>query len=155
MLNRNLRHKISFARISFDSVRLGILLVGIIALWGIVYLGLNSEATITGQRVHDLQDKLDRISHENAQLEYDIAALLQPSRMAERATALGLRPATISQTVYFNVKNYPTSAASVTYESQPTTRKLRPSDLTSWWNDLLARVGLGGGLRAAEATTNQ
>ncbi len=154
MFKRNLHNKISFNRISFDNARLWVLLIGIIALWGIVYLGLNSHAAVTGQHVHELQDKFDRVSRENAQLEYDIAARLQPSRIAERATALGLHPATISQTVYINVKNYPTPAASVTYESQPTTRKLRTSDLASWWHDLLASVGLGGGLRAAEATTN-
>lgn|SRR5574341_48526 len=154
MSNRNWQNKNSFTRISFDNVRLWVLLVGLIALWGIVYLGLNSESAVTGQRVHDLQDKLDRVNRENAQLEYDIAALLQPSRMAERATALGLHPATISQTIYITVKNYPTRATSVAHEAQPTATTLRSFDLASWWNDLLASVGLGGGLRAAEATTN-
>lgn len=154
MFRQNVHNKISFNRISFDNARLWVLLIGILALWGIVYLGLNSQAVVTGQHVHELQDKLDRVNRENAQLEYDIAARLQPGRIAERATALGLHPATISQTVYISVKNYPTRAASVARDAQRTTTTSRPFALASWWNDLLASVGLGGGLGAAEATTN-
>jgi len=127
-----------------------LLLVGLIALLGSVYLGQNGQATMTGRRAQDLQEQLDRIERENAQLEVEIAKLTLPSRVAERGKALGFRPATITQTVFIVVKNYPV-------DSKPaappvTAAPASSSGLTALWNDLLTWIGLSPAAQTVEAT---
>src|SRR5512140_3708457 len=67
--------------ISFDNARAWLLVIATVILLGVVYMGQASQAAITGQRIHDKQEKLDRILRENAQLEADIAVLMAPSRI--------------------------------------------------------------------------
>ncbi len=138
---------------SLDSIRALLIMLGVLALLGVIYLTQSSQATMTGQRAQDLQTRLDRLKRENAQLEYEIAVLTTPSKIAERARALGLHPATTAQTVFVTVKDYPISAP----KPAPATVDLTvssPDSLTTLWNELLLRLGLAPIGRTVEATTN-
>ena len=138
------------SQISTASVRPLLLLVGVIALLGLVYLGQNGQATVTGRRAQDLAQQLDTIKHENAQLEVEIAQLTLPSRIADRARALGFRPATISQTVYVVVKNYPAGPAPAV--AKPATTTAASSGVSTFWNDVLTWMGLPPTSQTVEAT---
>ncbi len=140
---------------SFSTVRAVALLLGLLALVGMIYLGQSSQATLTGQHVQDLQEQLERFKRENAQLEYDIAVLSAPDKIAGRARALGLHPATIAQTVFIRVKNYPVMPKAVPAVNQPPTiPSTSDSFIAVLWNEFLARLGLGSSVRTVEATTN-
>jgi cell division protein FtsL len=142
--------------VSFGSVRALILLLGLLALIGMIYLGQSSQATVTGQHVQNLQEQLDRLNRENAQYQYDIAVLTTPSKIAERARALGLRPATSAQMVFLTVKNYPISVAKITHTpiDQSITASSSDSGVAVLWQEFLVRLGLSSSARTVEATTN-
>lgn len=92
---------------------------------------------------------------ENAQLEADIAVLMAPSRIEARARAMGLHLAGPDQIKYLTIKNYPAEPAKpglATRTSPAPATTASFSDLVSWWNDLLARVGLQNP-HTAEATS--
>ncbi len=138
--------------IRFDNVRSWLLVITTVILVGAVYMGQTRQAAITGQRVHDKQDRLERLMQENAQLEADIAALMAPSRIEARAKALGLHLAGPDQIKYVTIKNYPVEPARPV-ASQPPVVAAEPSiDFFSWWNNLLDRVGLSTP-HSAEATS--
>ncbi len=138
--------------VSFSNVRTVIVLLILLVLIGFIYVGQSTQATLNGQRVQDLQTQLDRLNRENAQLEYDIAAMTTPSKIADRARALGLRPATPQQMVFITVKNYPITAKAAPV---PKTNATPTSDssLLNLWNELLARLGLAPSPRTVEATS--
>ncbi len=138
----------------FDTVRTWLLVILTVILVGAVYMGQTRQAAITGQRVHDKQDQLERIMQENAQLEADIAVLMAPSRIEARARAMGLHLAGPDQIKYLTIKNYPAEPkpGSATGQSTALATTAPSSDLVSWWNDLLARVGLQNP-HTAEATS--
>ncbi len=142
---QELRHSFSFSQ-----TRLLIWLVGVLALVGLIYLGQSSQAVVTGARVLELQAELERLQRTNAELEYEIATLTTPARLAERARALGLRPATMSQTIYIVVPDYPASSRLVRRVSAS---PVASPDFSSGtlWDDWLTRLGLGRA-GAAEAT---
>ena len=128
----------------FDNIRSWLLVILTVILVGAVYMEQTRQAAITGQRIHDKLDQLERISQENAQLEADIAALMAPSRIEARARALGLHLAGSDQIKYLTVKNYPTESAKpglTTGQLPAGAKTASSSDLVSWWNDLLARAG--------------
>lgn len=127
-----------------------LLLIGLIALLGLIYLGQNGQATMTGRRTQELNDQLERIKRENAQLETEIAQLTLPSRIAERGKAIGFRPATITQTVFVVVKNYPVESKPVV--ASPAPAPANANDLAALWNDLLAFMGLTPAANTVEAT---
>lgn len=138
------------SHVSFSNVRTLSVLLGLLILFGLVYVGQSTQATLNGQRAQDLQDKLERLNRENAQLQYEIATLSAPVKIAERARALGLHPATPSQMVFLTVKNYPTSAkltAPVTTAPTLTTNHSPVDQILMW-------LGLTPGPRTAQATTN-
>ena len=147
MSSRVIKTKNFNSQLSSGTLRGLLLLVGLIALLGFIYLGQNGQATMTGRRALDLQERLDRIKRENAQLEVEIAQLTLPSRIADLGKALGFRPATFTQTVFVVVKNYPV-------ESKPAAAVAASSsfDPAVWLNDLLAQVGLAPTARTVEAT---
>ncbi|MCX7837945.1 MAG: hypothetical protein N2559_00590 [Anaerolineae bacterium] len=93
--------------VDFDLARTLLILVGVIALVGLLYLAQSTHATLTGKRVVKLQQRLEMLRRENAQLEYEIAVLTAPHRIAERATRLGLRPLTPTQAKYIVITDYP------------------------------------------------
>ncbi len=135
--------------------RLAILILGLFALLALTWLTINTQMVLVGQRVRDLEAKLDRVNHENAKLEYDIAVLTQPKRIVERAFALGLRPAMPGQTTYLSLKYTPRDAVA---QAQPmeTTQSLSRSapghDLAAWWVEWLSWLGLSADTRTAEAS---
>lgn len=109
------------SRGNFDLARTLLVLVGVIALVGLLYLAQSAQATLTGRRVVKLQERLEHLRRENAQLEYEIAVLAAPQRIAERAARLGLRPLTPAQAKYVVVTDYPvtSSTASSALTSAP------------------------------------
>lgn len=125
---------------NFDLARALLLLMGLIALLGLLYLTQSAQATMTGKRVVKLQERLEQLRRENAQLEYEIAVSSAPPRIAERATRLGLRPLTPSQVHYVVIKDYPLMSSSV--PSKAVMRVVPPSPLDVWRDALLARWGV-------------
>jgi len=131
-----------------NTLRALLLLVGLISLLGLVYLGQNGQATMTGRKAQDLQTQLERVERENAQLEIENAQFTLPSKIAERARAMGFHPATITQTVFIVVKNYPIDLKT----SSPSVPASVPSGGSSLWDDLLTWVGLAPTGGTVEAT---
>jgi cell division protein FtsB len=140
------------SQISTGNLRGLLLLVGLVALLGLIYLGQNGQATMTGHRAQDLQEQLDRINRENAQLEVEIAQLTLPARIADRARALGFRPATITQTVFVVVKNYPVDAKPAAAPLAAAATTSSSFDLGTVWNGILNWVGLAPAAQTVEAT---
>lgn len=101
------------SRGNFDLARTLLVLVAVIALVGLLYLTQSTQATLTGKRVMKLQERLEHLRRENAQLEYEIAVLTAPNRIAERAARLGLRPLTPAQVKYVVVTDYPVASSAV------------------------------------------
>ncbi len=125
--------------LNWGTIRALAALVGLVALLGMIYLGQSSQATVTGQRVLELQDRLEQTKRANAQIEYEIAMLTTPDKVAERARRLGFRPATVSQVIYLVVKDYPVAPV----KSQPALDGT-PAPINSWdawWLAALARLG--------------
>jgi hypothetical protein len=151
MANRVIKTKQFDSQISTGNLRGLLLLVGLIALIGLIYLGQNGQATMTGRRAQDLQDQLTRLRRENAQLEVEIAALTLPTRIADRARVLGFRPATITQTVFVVVKNYPVDAKPAIAPAPPVAAAFS-FDAASLWNGILNWVGLPPAGQTVEAT---
>jgi hypothetical protein len=127
------------SRLAMSRTRLGVLLLGLIVLWGMTWLGLSTRIAVEGQRVRELDDQVDMVLRQNAQLEYDIAVLTQPDRIAKRATALGLRPASSTQIVYLDIKYPPRAAFSGT---APLIELPVQFDLGLVWHNALALLGL-------------
>lgn len=125
--------------VSFGTVRTLILMLALLALLGIVYMAQSSQATLTGQRVQELREQLVRLDREIDQLEYEIAVQSAPSKIAERARALGLHPPTLAQTTFVQVKNYPVASPPPVASSPPTTNA---SFIETLWQQLLARLGI-------------
>ena len=137
---------------NFSIARALLLLVGLIALLGMIYLMQSSQATMTGTHLIELQGKLERLRRENAQLEYEIAVLTAPDRIADRARRLGLRPATITQTTYIAVKNYPVLPRKPTPRAEPADTLTASNSIDLLWNELLSRLGLVSNARTVEAS---
>ena len=138
---------------NFSLARALLLLVGLIALLGMIYLTQSSQATMTGTHALELQDKLEHLRRENAQLKGEIAALTAPERIAKIAKRLGLGPATITQTNFIAVKYSPV----VPPKSAPRNGELAspPTASNSFellWNELLSRLGLLSNGRTVEAS---
>jgi cell division protein FtsL len=142
--------------VSFSNLRTCILLLGLLALFGLIYVGQSTQATLGGQRVQDLQERLDRLNRENAQMQYEIAVLTTPAKIADRARALGLRPAAPAQMVFLTVKNYPGTLAKAAPSAAGKTLAPLSADapVAVGWNELIARLGLSPSPRMVEATTN-
>jgi cell division protein FtsL len=140
--------------LTFGDVRALMLLVGLLALLGFIYLGQNGQATMTGRRTQDLQAQRERLKRENAQLQVEIAQFTNPNRLAARAIILGLHPATDTQKTYYTVKNFPNESKS-SLVLPPITASVVPpmSGAEVLWNALLERLGLLPVNRAVEATS--
>lgn len=138
---------------NFSSARALFLLIGLTALLGIIYLTQSSQATMTGTRVIELQNELEQLRRSNAQLEYEIAVLTAPKRIAEIAARRGLHPATLTQTTFIVVNNYPVlppRAAPRNAESVNTASASNALELL--WNELMARLGVLSSERTVEAS---
>jgi hypothetical protein len=125
---------------NFHLARAWLVLVGLIALLGLLYLTQSTQATLTGKRLVSLQERLEELRRENAQLEYEIGVLTAPQRLAERATRLGLRPLTPAQARYVVIKDFAPlppamPPASVRNAPQPS------STFDLVWRELMLRLG--------------
>lgn len=140
--------------VSFSSVRALFLFLGLLVLLGMIYLGQSSQATLTGQHVQDLQERLGRLKRENTQMEYDIAVLTTPVQIADRARALGLHPPVITQTLFITVKNYPVNPRPALNTNLPSTAANSDSLISALWNEVLVRLGIPPSGRTVEATSN-
>ncbi|MBI3913236.1 MAG: hypothetical protein HY327_03400 [Chloroflexi bacterium] len=142
-------------KLNFSVVRFRLPLITILAvmLMGGMYAVVNTQITLTGQRVLDLQNRLERLSRENQELDLELAKAKSFERIEPRARALGLRPIAPTQTTYLVVKNIPASPPVQPIQpnfSEPSRSVGFLADL----EDLLSRVGLAPGNNAAEAGTN-
>lgn len=138
---------------NFSLARALVLLVGLVALLGLLYLTQSSQATLTGTRAVELQTRLERLRRENAQLEYEIAVLTAPDKLAERARRLGLRPATITQTMYIVVHDYPVLPSKPASFARTPSAPPPPADpLPVLWNEWLTRLGWLASGRIVEAS---
>ena len=136
-------------RLVLTRARAAILILGFVALWGLLWLGITTQTAGVGQRVRELDAQVELTVRENAQLQYDIAVLTQPDRIIKRATALGMRPVSPSQTVYLDIKYAPRAAY------VPENKTVEPPaefDWATWVSNALASVGLGFPSRTAEAS---
>ena len=141
--------------LTFGDVRALMLLVGLLALLGFIYLGQNGQATMTGRRTQELKLQLERLKRENAQLEVEIAQFTNPNRIAARAIVLGFHPPTDAQKTFIVVKNFPnqTSKLPLTLPPIPASNVPPLSGAEVLWNALLERLGLHPTNRAVEATS--
>ena len=137
--------------ISLGNLRLWLLLTAILLLVGVVYLGQSSQAALTGRRIQDKQERLDRVNREIVQLRMDIATLSAPDRIDARARALGLHPPRPDQSKYLVVSNYPVEPA----VAAALPSEVRPLQANNWLQELLNRLGLTASGHSAEATTGQ
>ncbi len=129
--------------------------IAFITLVGSVYLGQGSQAAVTGQRVHDKQERLEWTLRENDQLRLEITVLTAPDRVEARARQLGFHPASTAQVKFAPIKDYardPLPAAPVGAIRPALTAADETFNFPIWWNGLLARFGLTGA-QAAEATS--
>ena len=138
---------------NFSIARALLLLVGLIALLGMIYLTQSSQATMTGTHALELQDKLERLRRGNAQLKDEIAVLSAPERIAKIATRLGLRPATITQTTFIAINNYPVLPPKpAPRNGEPANSPTASNSFELLWNELLSRLGVLSNGRTVEAS---
>lgn len=136
---------------SSSAIRAVLLAWAVFALLGIIYLAQSTQATVTGQRVQTLTDQLTRYEREIDQLEYDIAVLTTPARIAEIARSLGLQPASITNTVYLTVKLNPVAPRPPpNADNFPEVPPAEPALLETIGNQLRDWLGLAGA-RPAQA----
>lgn len=136
---------------SFGAIRALLLALAIFVLLGVIYLAQSSQATVTGQRVQTLTDQITRYDREIDQLEYEIAVLTAPARIAEIARSRGLHPASITNTVYLTVKPNPTAPLQPSNVSNLSeVPPVESSFLATLWDEFLDWLGLAG-VRPAQA----
>ncbi|MBI3537652.1 MAG: hypothetical protein HY070_08865 [Chloroflexi bacterium] len=134
---------------SIKQFRLPVIAILSLTLIGGLYSVINMQIAFTGQRILDLDERLQRLNRVNKQLELEISRESAFDRIEPRARALGLRPTTTTQTTYLVVKNYPvTINPSVTAQ---TTASPRATGFIAIVDDLLSRLGLAPGTATAEA----
>ncbi len=135
--------------ISLLEIRRPLIAMGVLILIGGMYSVVTTQITLTGQRVLDLQNRLERLTRENQQLEFDIAKETTFEKIEPRARALGLRPISPAQMTYLVVKNYPVSAP----KTVPSAKEIAPSrtGFFAALQEVIKRVGLAPGTNAVEA----
>jgi hypothetical protein len=86
----------------------GRLLLPVITLLavGAIYLAVNARLANTGRQVLVMQDKLDELKRQYAELEATYASLTTPDQLWERALEMGFRPATNEEVEYVIVDGY-------------------------------------------------
>lgn len=141
IISRNIRRSFSLS-----GIRVLLLAVAGFALFSVIYLAQSTQATLTGQRVQTLTEQLMRYEREIDQLEYDIAVLSTPARIAEIARSRGLHPASITNTVYLRVRLNPAPPAPPRVADAPA----EPEFLEAMWRDFLDWLGVAGA-RPAQA----
>jgi cell division protein FtsL len=87
---------------------IGIFLVVLVffALVAGIYLSVTSRATTVGRQIQGMQDDIDRLEQQNADLQSQLAFLTSSSVMAQRAQDLGFSPIQMDEPVYIKVSGY-------------------------------------------------
>jgi cell division protein FtsL len=89
---------------------IGIFLVVLVffALVAGIYLSVTARATTVGREIQGMQDEIDRLEQQNADLQSQLAFLTSSSVMARRAQSLGFTPIGMDDPVYIKVTGYQT-----------------------------------------------
>lgn len=80
-------------------------LIAILIVFG-MYLAVNARHTRVGREVLVLEDQRANLQRKNAELTANLAELISPDRMFERAQMLGFRSAEPDEVLYVAVENY-------------------------------------------------
>lgn len=92
-------------------------ILGLVALLGAIYLNQASRIAGTGRRVQILQNELDGLKRENAELERSIAEAQSLDRLQQEAARLGFQRAAPDDIEYLAVSEYPAVAPPAAEES--------------------------------------
>ena len=131
---------------SFGDVRTIALIAGLFALLGVLYLVQSTQATYAGRHIRDYKQEIERLQRLNEQLEIDIAASINPDRIAKAALSLGLHPPKEAQIRYKLNLKYPLVL-------QPAKKSVNPpAPESNWFVDWLRGLWETGA-RTAEATS--
>ena len=87
-------------------IGLFLLIVVFVGLVAGIYLSVTARAATVGRQVFDLQEQLDVIEQENANMQAELAELTAAATMAQRAQALGFAPVTPEEILYLAVTGY-------------------------------------------------
>lgn len=93
-------------RKQMQAVGLFLLVLVFVALIAGIYLSVTARAATTGRQVLLMQDDIERMKRENADLVTQLADLKASTRMKDRATALGFEPIQKGQATYLVVPGY-------------------------------------------------
>jgi FtsZ-binding cell division protein ZapB len=94
-------------------------ILGLVALLGAIYLNQASRIAGTGRRVQLLQNELDGLKRENADLERSIAEAQSLDRLQEEAVRLGFQRAEPEDIEFLAVSEYPAVAPPAAGETPP------------------------------------
>lgn len=93
-------------RKQMQRVGLFLLLLVFVALVAGIYLSVTARAATVGREVLMMQDDIERMQRENADMVTQLADLRASTRMEERAKALGFEPLQKGQATYLVVPGY-------------------------------------------------
>lgn len=97
----------------------GIILV-LVAVLGTIYLSQASRIAVTGRQVQMMQNELETLKRDNANVEQTIAESQSLSRLQERAREMGFVAAQPETIEYLVIPDYPSgTAVPPTLEAQP------------------------------------
>jgi len=87
-----------------------LIVFGLAALLGTIYLSQASRIASSGRRMQILQSQLDTVKRDNADLEGNIASVQALDRLLVEAQNMGFRPADPAEIEYLVVPDFPTEA---------------------------------------------
>jgi hypothetical protein len=87
-----------------------LIVFGLAALLGTIYLSQASRIASSGRRMQVLQSQLETVKRENADLERDIAAVQALDRLLVGAQGMGFQSAEPEEIEYLVVTDFPTKA---------------------------------------------
>ncbi len=87
---------------------IGIFLVVLVffALVAGIYLSVTARATTVGREIQGMQDEIDRLEQQNADLQSQLAFLTSSTVMANRAQSMGFMQVGMDDPVYIKVSGY-------------------------------------------------
>lgn len=103
----------------------GIILV-LVAVLGTIYLNQASHIAVTGRRVQMMQNELDTLKRDNADIEKTIAEAQSLDRLQQQAQAMGFIEARPEDIEYLVIPDYPRETA-VPPAPTPDTANINPS----------------------------
>ncbi len=121
-------------------------------LVSLIYLAQFSNAAILARSLRVKQDRITELQHENAQLEFDIAAATSPSSIEARARKLGLGPA--KNIFYTNLPPLQPDRAARIPSVLPPPSPAVTAAAPNWWDQIVNLLNLGSGNDSAFAQGN-